>query len=527
MRLLLPILCLGAASLPAQSELYRLDGLTPGDEYGAALEVIEDVDGDGVKDLMVGGRKHQLNGVDSGVVIVSSGADGAELYRIYGLTTREGFGISLDGTGDLNGDGVTDLVVGVVGEMAHGFQSGAIRTFDGTTGAFLAEYRGDSDFWFQGISVACAGDVDGDGTADLITGAYRAPVVGTDAGLARVYSGANGTILHEVLGDAAFDLFGQAVTDCGDLNGDGFDEFGVAAPFHDAAGSDAGQVKIFDGQTGAVLYEWLGNDPGGSFGYALETVGDADADGIPDIAVGANFNDTVNGGETGEVFLFSGATGTLIWSAVGDAPGDRLGESVNAAGDFNADGFDDLLIGAPESDTYATRGGLAQVRSGLDGSVLLELPGSGIDDLFGTFVSGNADFDGDGTLDMVVGAPWEDFPGSLGGSAYVYSLGSLGLALDDPSPGTAGQINQFTVRGATPLASVQFAWGLAPGATATGCGVDWGIANARNGGTVTANMAGTAVLSGNVPGGASGRTLRLQALDLASCSVTNLVTWTF
>ena len=516
-----------ATTLPAQELLYRLDGLAAGDEYGAALALLGDLDGDGVPEILAGGRKHTLNGLDSGMVRVTSGADGSEIFTLYGLAPREGFGIAVDGLGDVDGDGLDDFAVGVVGEMSNGFQSGAVRVFSGADAHRIREHQGEAGFWFLGISVACAGDVDADGVPDLLAGAYRAPVAGPDTGLARVWSGADGSLLHEVQGATAFDLFGQAVSDCGDLNGDGHGEFAAAAPFHDGGAPDGGQVQVFDGATGSVLYTWLGTDPGGNFGYAVETVGDADGDGVPDLAVGAN-RDSRDGFQTGRVFLYSGATGLLLWERAGGGLDERLGESVSAAGDLDGDGLADLVAGGPESDRAASRAGLVRLLSGLDGAELGSLDGPGAEDLYGTWVAGGADLDGDGRPDLAVGAPWEDFPGPQAGSVYVHRLVLDGPRLLDPVPGTAGTLNSFPVEGATPGAPVDYAWSLAAGTSPGPCpGLSWDLSAARPGGNATADAAGRAVLTATVPAAAAGRALLLQAADLLACRPTPVLAWTF
>ena len=101
------------------------------------------------------------------------------------------------------------------------------------------------------------------------------------------------------------------------------------------------------------------------------------------------------------------------------------------------------------------------------------------------------------------------------------------FTLQNPVPGLAGQVNSFTATNATPGGQVTYAWSLSQGSSATGCGANWGLANARIGGTAIADGSGNATLSANVPANASGRIIQLQALDDTTCTVSNVISWFF
>src|SRR5262245_56555094 len=123
------------------------------------------------------------------------------------------------------------------------------------------------------------------------------------------------------------------------------------------------------------LLSVLGNARGDQFGYVVSNAGDANNDGVDDFAVGTP-NDNTSMIDSGRVRVYSGATGTLLWSRGGEAPGDQLGYAVAAIGDANGDGFDDLVVGAPLNDTNGSNSGKAYVLSGQNGSILTSIAGT-------------------------------------------------------------------------------------------------------------------------------------------------------
>ncbi len=235
--------------------------------------------------------------------------------------------------------------------------------------------------------------------------------------------------IHTVLGDGAYDGLGRSVSWVGDLNGDGFDEFIAGAPLDDNNGQESGMARLFNGSNGISLFDIDGQNQGDEFGGAVAGVGDVNGDGTPDFAVGAMLDDNLAPGG-GMVQVYSGANYSLIHQWDGPGNTDMLGCDIAGAGDINGDGYDDVIVGARQRyDSSSANPGYVNVYSGATGAVLFTLTGGITANLqFGYSVAGGRDCDGDGTNDIAVGVYGDDTTALNAGAAWVFS-GATGAAI--------------------------------------------------------------------------------------------------
>jgi hypothetical protein len=330
---------------------------------------------------------------------------------------------------DLNGDGYSDVLVGEPGfdeAGAAGEDVGRVQVYFGAPvpgSAAGLVFTGDRGGGRAGSALAAVGDFDGDGYADFAVGA---PASGTgEAGRVLLLRGG---IPTDVTVDAVFEGtpgegFGASVAGAGDVNGDGYADILVGAP-GDAAGSD-GRARVFFGGPGLDTtpdLELAGTHPGERFGWSVAGAGDIDGDGYADLLAGAPENDEGGAGlPCGAAYLFLGGPapgGTPVWAVRGgyivrSAPysnaGHRLGESVAGAGDFNGDGYADIVVGVPYDGHVFT--GEARLYLGgasphMAADVTFRGSGSSYSGMnLGAAVAGIGDLDNDGFDDVAVGAP--------------------------------------------------------------------------------------------------------------------------
>ena len=336
----------------------------------------------------------------AGNAVIDLGDLGSGGFRIDGIDASDYAGRAVSGAGDVNGDGLADLIVGALGADPNGdnragesyvvFGKTSPNTVDlGNLGSGGFRIDGIDTSDFSGFAVSGAGDVNGDGLADLIVGASGADPNGdSDAGESYVVFGKTGTSAVDLgnLGSGGFridgidagDYAGRAVSGAGDVNGDGLADLIVGAFGANPNGDGrAGESYVVFGKTGTSVVD-LGNLGSGGFridgidasdnaGRAVSGAGDVNGDGLADLIVGAYFADPNGDSGAGESYVVFGKTNTSTvdlgnlgsggFRINGIDAGDRSGVAVSGAGDVNGDGLADLIVGAsgtdPNGDSYA------------------------------------------------------------------------------------------------------------------------------------------------------------------------------
>ena len=394
------------------------------------------------------------------------------LFAFGGQATNQRMGTAVRFIGDTDGDGVPEFVVA---DTSNGWTP-RMTVFSGATGT--PRYDPLAVPPLLGHDIENIGDVNGDLLDDWAIGFADDNAAGTSAGRVDVRSGLNGQIIRSHFGLSIFSRLGWRVANVGDLDGDGVSEMAVSAPSTNQwnAPNQIPIVDFYSGATGA-LYFRLSGSPSSLFGYEVESVGDVNADGRPDVGISTRLWTPVSGGawEPGKVDVFSGATGVVLHSIQGLNTDSWIGHMA-ATGDMNMDGYGDFLV---SSGGESLTPGYVSLRSGLDGSEIWNVSRYhhyGEYDWFGHAIAVAGDLDGDGAAEVLVGAPQPFFNGS-------------------PGPGYVSIINGATgvevviATGSSP--SDEFGWSLDVGPDLTGDGFPEYIVGIRK-------KSGTAAESGAV-----------------------------
>ncbi len=400
---------------------------------GHSVSGAGDVNNDGYADVVVGAYFSSRYGDQySGYAKVYSGATLELLYLMVG-EEREGIGRSVSGAGDVNNDGYDDVIVG-----GHGIGSnvtGVARVYSGKDGSELYELRSGEDADRFGSAVSGAGDVNNDGYADLIVGAYESNLYGYHRGAVYIYSGQDGSLIYTL--PSSYVRFGYSVSGAGDVNGDGYDDVIVGTFW----GSAASSARVYSGFDASELYVFDDGLEDEYLGSSVSGAGDVNNDGYADLIIGIERARTSRGPQAGMARVISGVDGSVLYEFGGDSAYDRFGHSVSGAGDVNADGYADLVVGAIDDQNQGESAGMARVFSGADGSILYTVDGINYGyqygDDFGSSVSAAGDINNDGYDDVIIGGPGNRKYGSSAGVARIISgkgrwTDSDGDLIDDP-----------------------------------------------------------------------------------------------
>ncbi len=396
------------------------------DNFGFSVSTVGDINNDGYDDIIVGAYGvRDLTG-RTYIYFGGSSPNNVEDLRMDGENTDNNFGYCVSDAGDVNNDGYDDIVVGA---PQYNNETGrAYIFFGGSSPDFIADVTmtGEAMYDKFGCSVSSAGDVNGDGYADVIVGA-----VGKYANVNKAYLfyGATGSSMDNVA-DGVLNgpsQFGNSVASAGDVNNDGFDDVIVGADGYD---SYKGAAYIYYGGSGTSFdntydIQLVGENSYNNFGYSVSSVGDVNGDNYDDVIIGAYYYNT----STGLAYLYLGGSSMdtdYDAKMTGENTYNYFGYSVSGAGDVNNDGYDDYMVGAYGNSNYQGKVyiylGSSSINIENENSVYITLTGELGQQYFAYSISDAGDVNNDGYDDIIVGAYRY---GNYIGKAYIYYGDSL------------------------------------------------------------------------------------------------------
>jgi hypothetical protein len=417
---------------------------------GISVALAGDVNMDGYSDILVGAYAYDNGQVDEGAAFLCHGAqDGLQISTIETLECNQAgamMGYAVAGAGDINADGAGDVIVGARFYHDGEVNEGAVFVYQGAAAGpvnaiqLLQINQTDAR---MGHSLSTAGDVNGDGYADIIIGAYMYDEGQTNEGVAFIHHGSqNGVQAVPAItleGNQTEAQFGWAVASAGDVNGDGYGDIIVGARFYDSGQANEGAAFVYHGSDDgihALADSKLESNQGEAWmGSAVASAGDVNGDGYSDIVIGSYAYDSGQNDE-GIALVYHGmasSVGTYCKPIELNQAEAYVGYSVSNAGDVNGDGLDDVIVGAPYVDSGEPNEGMAVIyygntATGVGSHESLQCNQAGAN--FGHSVSGAGDVNGDGYDDVIVGAISFD-KGVVQGAAFIFYGGAGGI---NPNP---------------------------------------------------------------------------------------------
>ena len=429
----------GGISGTASSPAFSITG-EANSSFGSSVATASDVNGDGFDDLAV--RANYGFFIFHGS---AAGITGTTANPAFRTTSSSGSFTALASIGDVNGDSLADLAAGVSSDGG----TGAVYFYYGRSDPSFS-VTGEKPFDFFGISVAAAGDVNGDGYADLAVGAVGAGPSDLSGTSGKVYVFHGGpTGLSGTAAAPAFSVtgqtggFGRVVASAGDVNGDGYDDLAVGAG---TLNELTGKIYVFyggaaglTGTAAAPAFSVTGEGTYDAFGADVASAGDVNGDGYSDLAVGA----PTWGSNQGKVYVFHGSAGGLTgtaaspaFSVTGETAGDEFGSSVAGIRDVNGDGYADLAVGAyrynSETGKVYVFAGSATGITGTAAAPAFSAAGQAPGSTFGTVVAAAGDVNGDTFADLAVGTGGAH--DNTVGKVYVFHGSAAGLTGTVASP---------------------------------------------------------------------------------------------
>ncbi|MFH0894906.1 MAG: gliding motility-associated C-terminal domain-containing protein [Bacteroidota bacterium] len=431
---------------------WSAEGPSAGAYFGYSVNLAGDVTNDGFSDVIIGAPRLTNGNTEEGAVYVfygfTTGVGPVPMWSFEGGQNNARLGNSVAGAGDVNGDGYSDVIVGSYQYDNGEVDEGMAFVFHGSATGLSAVQNWSAESnqasALLGFSVSSAGDVNGDGFSDVLVGAYQFDNAEANEGRVFLYAGSAGGLNAAAFwtyeNNIANSQVGYSVNLAGDINADGYSDIIIGASGYSNGQVNEGIAYVFYGEAIGPLavptWSYENNITLSSMGSSVAPAGDVNGDGYSDIIIGAPNYTSPQVGE-GAVYGFMGSANGLLlipaWTNESNQTNAQYGYAVNAAGDINADGYDDVIVGAPLYDNGQADEGIVYVYlgspTGLSAIPAWTFENNIATSRVGFSVASAGDVNGDGFSDVIVGAQWYTNGQSREGAAYLFHGSAAGLSL--------------------------------------------------------------------------------------------------
>lgn len=421
----------------------------PDANFGRYLSCAGDVNGDGFSDVIIGAPGYDNGELDEGRIFLYLGnVSGLPPSPSWTFESNQAsaFCGPVASAGDVNGDGFCDVLTSAFSysnsEPGEGKCYAFLGSSSGLNTAPIWSFEGNQNYAYLGQSLSSAGDINGDGYADILIGSPSYDNGEMDEGRVYVFHGtATGiaaTPASILESNKIAALFGFSISSAGDIDGDGYGDVIIGAKGFTNNESSEGKAFVYKGSSTGLnttpVWSNEGNQASAFYGHSVASAGDINGDGYSDIIIGAHWFDN-DDAEEGQAYVYTGSPHGIYPENNQDYESDQttshLGYSLASIGDINSDGFSDISISAPHFDTGLTNVGRVFIfhgkAVGLGDTADQVLDGTADNELFGWSISTAGDVNGDGFGDIVVGAPQYSNGEINEGRIYVFSGNTSGL----------------------------------------------------------------------------------------------------
>jgi hypothetical protein len=394
--------------------LWEIHGTSDNERLGEATTFIDDIDGDGVGEILSAVSSASTNGFSqNGYIKVLNSLDGTILWQVHGTSDNEYLGEGITFIDDINNDGLAEMLNASPSASTNGLSSnGCVTAIDPINGTILWKVHGTNDHANLGLAITVIDDINGDTVSDILTSASSASTNGLYYnGCVTAIDPTNGSIILQVHGTSDYERLGEEIAFFEDITSDGVSELYSMSMMEDPYNYQTMiiNIKAIDPINGTILWQVAGSSDR-PYWYAIAEIafiGDLNSDGVSDIYHASAYASTNGFYQNGYIKVLDGSDGNILWEIHGTSDYERLGEATTFIDDIDGDGVGEILSAVSSASTNGfSQNGYIKVLNSLDGSILWQVHGTSDNEYLGEGITFIDDINGDAVSDILSLSPY-------------------------------------------------------------------------------------------------------------------------